>query len=63
MAASATSGYTAAKHAVNGITKAAALESRGHNIRVNAVSPGFLPTKLAESAVNDTGGVLSSKTW
>ena len=63
MAGPATSGYSAAKHAVNGITKAAALEARKHNIRVNSVSPGFLPTKLAESAVNDTAGMLSSKTW
>jgi NAD(P)-dependent dehydrogenase (short-subunit alcohol dehydrogenase family) len=38
--------YTASKHAVHGMTKAAALEAREHNIRVNAVSPGFLKTKL-----------------
>ena len=38
--------YTASKHAVHGMTKAAALEARQHSIRVNAVSPGFLRTKL-----------------
>ena len=43
-----TAAYTAAKHACHGITKVAALEGRAHNIRVNAVSPGFLPTKLVE---------------
>lgn len=38
-----------------GITKTAALEARGHNIRVNAVSPGFLLTKLVENIVTDRG--------
>ena len=27
----------------------AALEARRYNIRVNSVSPGFLPTKIGES--------------
>ncbi|KAH7069727.1 hypothetical protein BKA63DRAFT_476666 [Paraphoma chrysanthemicola] len=40
--------YTAAKHACAGITKVAALEGRAHNIRVNAVSPGFLLTDLVK---------------
>lgn len=43
-----TSAYTASKHASHGITKAAALEGRAHNIRVNAVSPGFLFTKMVQ---------------
>lgn len=38
--------YTAGKHAVHGMTKTAALEGRADNIRVNAVSPGFLRTEL-----------------
>ncbi|KAF2713477.1 NAD(P)-binding protein [Pleomassaria siparia CBS 279.74] len=46
------SAYTAAKHAVMGITKAAALEGRVHHIRVNAVSPGFLLTKLLIPLIN-----------
>ena len=37
MAGPGTSGYSAAKHSVNGITKAAALEARSHGIRVNSV--------------------------
>ncbi|KAF2093740.1 NAD(P)-binding protein [Rhizodiscina lignyota] len=48
--------YTAAKHAVGGMTKTAALEGRQHNIRVNAVSPGFLPTKLLDPVINRPGG-------
>ncbi len=35
------------------MTKAAALEARKHDIRVNAVSPGFLQTKLFESVSNN----------
>lgn len=51
-----TAAYTASKHACHGITKAAALEARAHNIRVNAVSPGFLLTKLVEPVVSMSGG-------
>lgn len=45
--------YTASKHACHGITKAAALEGRRQGIRVNAVSPGFLLTKMVEPIVKD----------
>ncbi|KIX02945.1 uncharacterized protein Z518_06495 [Rhinocladiella mackenziei CBS 650.93] len=47
-AGAGTTGYTASKHAVVGITKAAALEARRHDIRINAVSPGFLLTQLLD---------------
>ena len=43
-----------------GITKVAALEARSHNIRVNAVSPGFLATRLFESAGHDLTGTVSA---
>ncbi|KAF2494615.1 NAD(P)-binding protein [Lophium mytilinum] len=48
--------YTASKHAVVGITKTAAIEARGHNIRVNAVSPGFLPTAIVAGLADATSG-------
>lgn len=48
--------YTASKHACHGITKAAALEGRKHGIRVNAVSPGFLLTKMTEAITKTADG-------
>jgi NAD(P)-dependent dehydrogenase (short-subunit alcohol dehydrogenase family) len=38
--------YCASKHAVNGLTKALALEWAPHRIRVNAVAPTFVRTPL-----------------
>ena len=38
--------YIASKHAVEGYTKAAALEVAAHGIRVNAVAPGFTRTDM-----------------
>ncbi|AFK06978.1 dehydrogenase of unknown specificity, short-chain alcohol dehydrogenase like protein [Mesotoga prima MesG1.Ag.4.2] len=44
------SAYVAAKHAVVGLTKAAALEHASKNIRINAVNPAFIKTPLIENA-------------
>jgi A-factor type gamma-butyrolactone 1'-reductase (1S-forming) len=38
--------YSASKHGVIGLTKSAALEYGEHGIRINAVSPGAVPTEL-----------------
>ncbi|KIW81722.1 hypothetical protein Z517_04748 [Fonsecaea pedrosoi CBS 271.37] len=62
-AGAGTTGYSASKHAVMGITKAAALEARKHDIRVNAVSPGFLLTKLLDPFMAQGNGQLAGKAW
>jgi len=44
------SAYSASKHAVVGLTKAAALEYIRKGIRINAVCPGFIDTPMVQNA-------------
>ncbi len=41
--------YVTAKHGMNGLTKAAALEHAEDNIRINSVGPGYILTPLLEN--------------
>lgn len=45
--------YAATKHAVEGFTKAAAIELGAHNIRVNTVCPTFVRTPMTEKTFAD----------
>jgi NAD(P)-dependent dehydrogenase (short-subunit alcohol dehydrogenase family) len=45
--------YCASKHALEGLTKAMAIELGPHQIRVNTVAPTFIETELTRNALAD----------
>ena len=45
--------YVAAKHAVVGLTKAAAIEYATRGIRVNSIGPGYISTPLVTSSLDE----------
>jgi NAD(P)-dependent dehydrogenase (short-subunit alcohol dehydrogenase family) len=46
--------YAASKHGVHGLTRVAAMENAAHNVRINALAPGWTETPMvaANSAQN-----------
>jgi NAD(P)-dependent dehydrogenase (short-subunit alcohol dehydrogenase family) len=52
------SAYVAAKHGVIGLTKTAALEYADAKIRINAVCPGFIETRMTESTMQRRGDAI-----
>lgn len=47
------SAYVSAKHALEGLSKVAALEGAGHGVTSNCINPGYVRTALVEKQIAD----------
>jgi NAD(P)-dependent dehydrogenase (short-subunit alcohol dehydrogenase family) len=51
--------YVASKHAVEGLTKSAALEVAGTGVRINAISPGPIQTEMVNRFARNAEGLAT----
>ncbi len=54
--------YNATKHAVVGMTKQLAAEWGEHGITVNAICPGFFPSRMTKATLGATGEMMRKAT-
>jgi len=53
-----TAAYTATKHGLVGLTRQLAAEWGVHGITVNAICPGFFPSKMTRATLDTTGALI-----